>query len=350
MQYINLGKSQIQVSQVCLGTMTWGGQNSQQQAFEQLDYALSQGINFIDTAEMYSIPPKPETSGSTETIIGNWLSQDPSRRDKVILASKAVGPGINWIREGSPLTKETVKHALEQSLTRLKTDYLDLYQIHWPNRNSPHFGKHWPNRLNLSAVDSAEQTDMMLAILEALDESIKAGKIRACGLSNETPWGINQFLKLSEAHNLARIVSIQNEFNLLHLKDNPYVLETCINEGVSYLPWSPLAGGALTGKYVNGARPNNTRWSMVQRNGLFRDTLHTDKAIIAFKQVADKYKLNLGQMALAYIYQFEGVSSTIIGATSVEQLKQNIQAYSMTLEQEVIDSINQVIKSYPMPF
>lgn len=350
MQYSPLGSSNIEVSRVCLGTMTWGTQNSQQDADEQLAYALAQGVNFIDTAEMYSVPPTAESYGATEQIIGNWLSRNQSKRSGIILASKMAGSGLSYIRGGGDMTPATLQQAVDDSLKRLQTDYLDLYQLHWPNRVSPHFGRHGVGRIGFSDVSGAQQTEQILGLLQALQHCVNAGKIRFCGLSNETPWGISQYLKLSAEHNLPKMVSIQNEFSLLHSKDWPYLIEQCQHENIAYLPWSPLAGGALTGKYLHGARPEGSRWSMLQRHGLFRDTPQSEQAVAAFTELAASHQLDPAALALAWVNQVEGVTSTIIGATSMAQLQQNIAAFSLTLNQAVTEDISRYLRQYPMPF
>ncbi|WP_339900220.1 aldo/keto reductase [uncultured Gilvimarinus sp.] len=350
MQYSTLGYSNLKVSRACLGTMTWGKQNNQADANAQIDYALAQGINFIDTAEMYAVPPSPDTYGTTETIIGNWLAANPSRRDEFILASKIAGNGLKHIRDGRDITGETVLAAIDDSLARLQTDYIDLYQLHWPNRTSPHFGKHAPGRIRFSDVDTAAHSAQMLEILQALDESVKSGKIRHFGLSNDTPWGINEYIRLSEKHNLTRVTSIQNEFNLLQTRDWPFLIENCVHQQVAYLPWSPLATGALTGKYLNGARPQGARWNLIQRNGLFRDTEQSNAAVAAYGEVAQKHKLTPAQLALAWCNQVDGVTSTIIGATNLAQLKENIEAFELTLSDAVLEDIASVHRQFPVPF
>lgn len=351
MNYTKLGSSNLEVSEVCLGSMTWGCQNSQAEGFAQIDYALDRGINFIDTAELYAVPPTADTYGQTEIIIGNWFAQNPQRREEIILATKIAGNGLPWIREGANISGETVIQAVDESLKRLQTDYIDLFQLHWPNRAVPHFSNHWPGTIDYHAIDKEKECQEHLEILTALGECIKAGKIRYCGLSDDTPWGISEYIKLAEQHNLPRMVSIQNEFNLLHLMpDSPYLLETCMLNDVAYLPWSPLAGGALSGKYRNGAIPQGSRWSISQRQGLFRNTPLSVAAIDAYYEVATRHDLSLAQLALAYIYQCHGVTSTIIGATSVSQLKEDIDAYSLVLSEEILEEINEVIKQYPMPF
>ncbi|WP_438865253.1 aldo/keto reductase [Neptunicella sp.] len=350
MQYSTLGSSGLKVSRICLGTMTWGTQNNQQDANQQMEYALDNEINFIDTAEMYSIPPNAESYGKTETIIGNWLAANPSRRQEFVLATKMAGNGLPYIRGGGDISGETVIQAVDDSLKRLQTDHIDLYQLHWPNRTSPHFAKHWPGQIGFSTVDSAQQSVQMLEILQAIDSCIKAGKIRHWGLSNETPWGINQYLRLSEQQSLPRPVSIQNEFNLLHSKDWPYVIENCVHEEVAYLPWSPLAGGILTGKYINNARPEGSRWTLVQRNGLFRDTEFSQAATQDYIAVANKHGLTPAQLALSWCNQIDGVGSTIIGATSLNQLQEDIAAFDIVLSEDALDDIQQVMRRYPIPF
>lgn len=350
MEYSTLGSSNLSVSRICLGSMTWGKQNNQEDANQQIDYALSQGINFIDTAEMYAVPPSPETYGKTETIIGNWLAENPERRKEIVLATKIAGPGLPWVRNAGAITGEAVIAAVDSSLARLQTDYIDLYQLHWPNRTSPHFGKHFPNQFKFSDFDAKKEEADMLEILQALNECIKAGKIRHIGLSDDTPWGINTYLKLSAKYDLPRMVSIQNEFSLVHAKDWPYLIENCIHEDVAYLPWSPLAGGMLSGKYLDGKMPEGSRWTFSQRNGIFRDTPAANEAVKAYIEVAQKHGYTPCQLALAWCDQVDGVTSTIIGATSLEQLKEDIEAFSKPLSEEALADINVVFRKFPMPF
>lgn len=350
MEYSTLGSSNLSVSRICLGSMTWGQQNSQEDANQQIDYALSQGINFIDTAEMYAVPPSPDTYGKTETIIGNWLAANPERRKEVVLATKIAGPGLPWVRNAGPITGEAIIAAVDASLKRLQTDYIDLYQLHWPNRTSPHFGKQFPNQFKFSDFDAKKEEADMLEILQALNECIKAGKIHHIGLSDDTPWGINTYLKLSAKYDLPRMVSIQNEFSLLHAKDWPYLIENCLHEDVAYLPWSPLAGGMLSGKYLDGKMPEGSRWTYSQRNGIFRDTPAANEAVKAYMEVAKKHGYTPCQLALAWCDQIDGVTSTIIGATSLEQLKEDIDAFSKPLSDDAISDINLVFRKYPMPF
>ena len=350
MHYSKLGSSGVEVSRVCLGSMTWGIQNNQEEANEQIEYALNKGVNFIDTAELYPVPPSGGKYGGTEVIIGNWLTENSTRRKDLILASKIAGPGLSYIRGGTKISGESVIAAVDASLKRLQTDYIDLFQLHWPNRTSPHFSKHWPGKVKFSSFDSEHETNEMLEILQALDSCVKAGKIRFCGLSDDTPWGINTYIKLSEQYALPRMVSIQNEFSLLHAKDWPYLIENCVRENVAYLPWSPLAGGVLSGKYLDGKLPEGSRWTLEQRNGIFRDTPATHAATARYAEVANAYKLKPSQLALAWCDQVDGVTSTIIGATNIVHLKENIAAFETPLSDEAMQAINLVFKEYPVPF
>lgn len=350
MQFSTLGSSDLSVSRICLGSMTWGVQNTQQDANQQIEYALKQGINFIDTAEMYAVPPSPDTYGKTETIIGNWLATNPQRRKEIVLATKIAGIGLPWVRDGGPITGKAVEQAVDASLKRLQTDYIDLFQLHWPNRSHAHFGKHWPNQFKFSDANAEDHSLQMLDILQGLDRCVKAGKIRFCGLSDDSPWGINTYLKLSQEHNLPRMVSIQNEFNLLHTKDWPYLIENCVQENIAYLPWSPLAAGALSGKYLNGQRPAGSRWTFMQRNGIYRDTPAAQQAISAYAEIAKENGFTPAQLALAWCDQVDGVTSTIIGATSMSQLEEDIHAFAKPLNQQILDDINTVLKTYPSPF
>ena len=240
--------------------------------------------------------------------------------------------------------------AIDTSLTRLQTDYIDLYQLHWPNRTSPHFGNHWPNSDGFLKEDSAEEIEKMLDILQGLADCVEAGKIRYCGLSDDTTWGINQYLRLSDKYDLPRMVSIQNEFSLLHIKDWPYLIENCVRENIAYLPWSPLATGILTGKYLGGARPEGSRWTFMQRKGLFRDTENTNAAAKAYVDLAKQFEITPAQLALAWCDQVKGVTSTIIGATTMAQLEENITAFNGKLSKEITTEINYILKQYPVPF
>jgi len=330
--------------------MTWGVQNTQADADEQIEYSLSQGVNFIDTAEMYAVPPSPDTFGKTELIIGDWLSRHPSRRSEMVLASKITGSGLPWIRSGGDITGEAVEAAVEASLQRLQTDYLDLYQLHWPNRSSPSFGRHHEGMWSFKDFQKADVEADFVDILQGLQRCMDSGKIKHFGLSNETPWGIQMFLRTAEKYGLPKPVSIQNEFSLLMHKDWPYTLEMCHFEDVAYLPWSPLATGALSGKYLNDAIPAGSRWSLSHRHGLFRQTVGSDAAVKDYVELAHSFAMTPSQLALAWCDQVEGVTSTIIGATSMEQLKDNVSAFDITLTDEQLGAIRELLKRHATPF
>lgn len=308
MEYRKLGNTDINVSVICLGTMTWGEQNTREQAFEQMDYAVTQGVNFFDTAELYSIPPRAETYGSTEEIIGDWLRQR-GQRDKLILASKIAGPGENWlphIRDGQTrFTRQHIQQALDNSLQRLQTDYLDLYQLHWPDRNTNFFGQLGYQH------DAEESFTPLLETLEALEEQRKAGKIRHIGLSNETPWGVMSFLKLAEQHDLPRVVSVQNPYSLLNRTYEVGLAEISCREHCGLLAYSPLGFGVLSGKYLDNNKPAGARLS------LFPDyTRYSNpQALTAterYVELAREHNLDPAQMALAYVNSRPFLTSTII--------------------------------------
>ncbi|MDB2682763.1 aldo/keto reductase [Alphaproteobacteria bacterium] len=346
MQYKKLGRTGLDVSLICLGTMTWGNQNTEADGHEQMDYALDQGINFFDTAEMYAVPPSAETCGKTEEIIGTWFAKT-GNRDKVILASKIAGPGLAWIRGGaSKIDRKNMIEAVEASLKRLQTDYIDLYQLHWPNRGSYHFGQQWtyaPNH-DPAAVDAD-----FLEVLETADELIKAGKIRHIGLSNESAWGTMKWLRLSEDNNLPRMASIQNEYSLICRLFEPDLHEIAMAEDCGLLAWSPLSRGILSGKYLDGKRPAGCRLSIDLRNE-HRDRPQTNEAVKRYIAVAEKHGLDVCQMALAFVNSRPFLTSNIIGATNIEQLKSNIAALDLELSQDVLDDIHSVYEDYTMPY
>jgi aryl-alcohol dehydrogenase-like predicted oxidoreductase len=348
MQYRPLGRTGLKVTDICLGTMTWGNQNTEAEGHEQMDYALAAGINFFDTAEMYAVPPSAATYGKTEEIIGTWFAAHKNR-DKVIFATKAAGPGMPWVRNASLLSGKTVREAVDASLKRLQTDYIDLYQLHWPNRPFPHFERHWAGCIDFTKTDTATEEAGLLDILTALGDMVKQGKIRHLGLSDDTAWGIMKYLQLAERHNLPRMASIQNEFGILNRLDDPYVAEVCVREDVAYLPWSPLAGGLVAGKYAGGARPKGARWTVDPRKP-HRDTPTAHAAVAAYHDIAKKHGLDTCQMAIAFCRQQNFVTSTIIGATTMEQLKTNIGAADVTLGADVLGEINAVYRTYPIPF
>ena len=347
MQYRKLGKSNLDVSLICLGTMTFGKQNTQAEAFEQMDYALDAGVNFFDTAELYAIPPAPETYGKTETIIGNWFAARKNR-DKVILASKAAGPGPTWIRRGNNrLDRKNLTQAIEDSLQRLQTDYIDLYQLHWPNRPNFFFGRHWS--YTPEGVDTAQEIENFIEVLETLDEMIRAGKIRHFGLSNESAWGVMNYLKLSETRKLPRPVSIQNEYNLLNRHFDLDLAEIAMREEVGLLAWSPLATGMLTGKYLDNAIPAGSRWSLPQKHN-YRNKKRAHRAVAAYLKVAQKHGLDPAQMALAFVNSRSFLSSNIIGATNMEQLKSNMGSIKIALNKEALIDLESVRQDYPIVY
>jgi aryl-alcohol dehydrogenase-like predicted oxidoreductase len=350
MKYTQLGSSNINVSRVCLGTMTWGVQNNQHDADQQIAFASECGINFMDTAEMYAVPPTPETYGKTEEIIGNYFAKNPQKRNDWVVATKIAGNGLPWIRNATNITGQAVINAVDASLKRLQIDTIDVYQLHWPNRTSPHFAKHRPNQISFSNVDTKEHKAQMLDILQGLEHCIKAGKIRHYGLSDDTTWGIHTFIELAKEHNLPRPVSIQNEFNLLHAKDWPYLIEHCVHEEIAYLPWSPLATGMLSGKYLNNARPEGSRWTLMQRNGLFRNTEFAQQAVAEYCQLANQLGITPSQLALAWCDQVDGVTSTIIGATTQEQLQENIAAFQLNLPSDFMARVDEIWRKYPLPY
>ena len=346
MKYRKLGRTGLDISVIGLGTMTWGLQNTQDEGFAQMDYALEQGVNFFDTAEMYAIPPSAETFGKTETIIGNWFAAR-ANRDQVILASKIAGPGLSWIREDKNIIdKKNIHLALEDSLKRLQTDYIDLYQLHWPNRGSYHFGQIWDYAPKFDA--QAEQ-DNFLEVLHVMQGLIQEGKIRHVGLSNETAWGMTKWLQLAEEDNLPRMASIQNEYSLICRHFEPDLSEIAIHEDCGLLAWSPLCRGMLSGKYLNGARPEGARITIETRPE-HRIHPQTDAAVQAYVDLANAYDLDVCQMALSFVNDQPFVSSTLIGATNMDQLKNNIDSINLELSAEIYEKIKQIRRDYPMPF
>jgi aryl-alcohol dehydrogenase-like predicted oxidoreductase len=343
MEYRQLGQSDLRVSTIALGTMTWGQQNTEAQAHEQMDYALEQGINFFDAAEMYPVPPKAETYGRTEEYIGTWFAQK-GQRDRVILATKAISRGdFEYIRGGPTLSREQIKQACETSLKRLQTDYIDLYQLHWPDRRTNFFGA-----LGFQAIDRDEQAVSIEESLSALNELVQEGKVRHIGVSNETPWGVAEYLRLSEQQGLPRIDSIQNPYNLLNRSFEVGLAEFSCREQVGLLAYSPLAFGMLAGKYLNGMKPDNARLTLFERFQRYNND-QGQAATQAYVQVARDHGLDPAQMALAYVTSRQFVTSNIIGATTMEQLKSNIDSESLTLSAAVLADIEAVHQRQPNP-
>ncbi|ARS52021.1 NADP(H)-dependent aldo-keto reductase [Kushneria konosiri] len=338
-----LGDSGITVSRLCLGTMTFGEQNSEAEAHEQLDRALAAGIDFIDTAEMYPVPPGGETQGRTEAYIGSWLKAR-GRRDDIVLASKVAGAGrgMEHLRGGPKLSRTQIHRALDDSLKRLNTDYLDLYQLHWPDRPANYFGK-----LDYHHEEAPDATPLE-ETLSALKEAVDAGKIRTIGLSNETPWGTMHCLRLAETMNLPRVVSVQNPYSLLNRSYEIGMAEISHRENVGLLAYSPLAFGVLSGKYLGGVRPDGARLTLFDRFQRYNSTL-AEEATWAYVDIARRFDLSPAQMALAWVNTRPFLTSNIIGATTLEQLDHNIASEGMTLSDEVIEAIEDVHKRLPNP-
>jgi len=344
MIYKKLGQTDLKTSLICLGTMTFGQQNTEAQAHQQMDMARDHGINFFDTAELYAIPPSSETQGLTESYIGSWFRKQ-AQRNNIILASKAAGPGAGWIdhiRGGPRLNRDHLTRALEASLKRLQTDYIDLYQIHWPERSTNYFGVLGYQHNAEEQVIAIEET------LEVLNDFIVAGKIRHIGISNETPWGVMQYLMHAEKNNWPRIVSIQNPYNLLNRSFEIGLSEMAIREQVGLLAYSPLGFGALTGKYLNNQQPADARLT------LFPDyTRYSNEngiaATRAYAKLARENNLTTTQLALAFINQQDFLTANIIGATNLDQLKENIDSVNIKLGEEIIDAINIIHRRYTIP-
>ncbi|ENQ5771274.1 NADP(H)-dependent aldo-keto reductase [Vibrio fluvialis] len=342
MQYTKLPHSSLEISKLCLGTMTFGEQNTQAEAFSQLDYALERGINFIDTAEMYPVPPKAEIQGKTEEFIGNWLEKS-GKREKVVLATKVAGPrNVPYIRENMALDHRHIHQAIDDSLSRLKTDYIDLYQLHWPQRQTNTFGQ-----LNYPYPDQQEEVTL-IETLEALSDLVRMGKVRYIGVSNETPWGLMTYLRLAEKHDLPRMVSIQNPYNLLNRSFEVGLSEISHYEGVKLLAYSPMAFGVLSGKYLNGARPTGARCSLFERFQRYF-TPQGLKATEAYVNLAREFGLDPAQMALAFVNQRPFVASNIIGATNLQQLKSNIDSLELELSEELLLKIQEIGTLYSNP-
>lgn len=346
MKFKKLGRTDISVSEICLGTMTWGSQNSEAESHEQMHHAVEAGINFFDTAELYpTTPVSADTYGRTEEFIGSWLKKTGKRKD-IVLATKVAGSGRPHIRNGRDLDGTSVRQAIETSLKRLQTDHVDLYQIHWPNRGSYHFRQCWS--FDASKQDRSEAAGEISGILSTLADLVKEGKIRAVGLSNESAWGTLRYLHLSEEHGLPRVATLQNEYNLLYRQFDLDLAEVAHHEDVGLLAYSPLAAGILTGKYLDGARPEGSRATI---NGDLGGRLQPlqEPAVKAYLQVARRHGLDLAQMSLAFCLGRPFTASVIIGATSMEQLKAAIAAKDITLSDEVMQDIASVHRQYPMP-
>ena len=348
MNYRKLGNTELNVSTICLGTMTWGEQNSEKEAFDQMDYSIERGINFFDTAELYAVMPRKETYGKTEEIIGNWF-HEKKNRDKVILASKIASKsdGLEWIRGGSNnlgFDKQNMNQAIDSSLKRLKTDYIDLYQLHWPERKVPLFGEldyeHDPKDIDWNPIEE---------VLDNLNSLVKAGKIRYVGVSNETPWGTMKFLEAAKEKNLPRMMSIQNVYSLVNRVFDIANSEVSIREKCGLLAYSPLAGGRLSGKYLDNKKPKNARYTLWPRRFSRHHTHRGELAIEKYVKLAKKYNIKPSTFANAFVNDRPFVTSNIIGATSMNQLKENIDSVNISLSDEILKEIQDIHLSDPNP-
>ncbi len=364
MDYRQLGHTDIKVSKICLGTMTWGTQNTEQEAHEQMDYALSRDVNFFDTAEAYPVTPiGPETQGRTEEYIGTWFEQS-GNRDKVILATKVMGrapallpedksratsPGITWIRDGKAIhNRHHIEAAIETSLQRLQTDYVDLYQLHWPDRPANRFGiRDFYHRTDNMAPDGVYD-DLLLEAATVMNDLIKAGKIRSWGLSNETPYGVMKYLRLCDENGLQRPASIQNPYSLLDRIFDIGLAEICMRENFGFLPYSPLGAGVLTGKYLDGTYPEGSRLAISGGNSRYKNP-KCDEAVADYVQIAKDHNLDPTMMALSFVRERPWTTSNIIGATTMAQLKTNIDSAELVLSDEVMTAIQHIHDNNPNP-
>jgi len=343
MKFKKLGNTDLDVSLICLGTMTWGTQNSEKEAFEQMDYSIDQGVNFFDTAELYSVPPTAESYGKTEVIIGNWFEKRKNR-NKIILASKIAGPGLDWIRDGKKSYNEKhLAEAIDGSLKRLKTDYIDLYQLHWPERSTNTFGRR-EYTINKNEGDWNDFEN----ILQALQKFIKSGKIRHIGLSNETPYGLSKYLELSKHKNLPRMMSVQNPYSLVNRTYEIGMSEISIREKCGLLVYYPLASGALSGKYRDGQMPKNARITLFKGWERMINPLAM-KAYDEYFKLAKEANITMVQLAQAFVNSRPFVTSNIIGATTMDQLKENIGSINIELTEEILEKINIIHNNNPNP-
>ena len=343
MKFKKLGTTDLEVSLICLGTMTWGTQNSEKDAFEQMDYSITKGINFFDTAELYSVPPNSDSYGKTEVMIGNWFEKRKNR-EKVILATKVAGPGCNWIRGGgNNFDEKTIGKAIDGSLRRLKTAYIDLYQLHWPERSTNYFGQ------RDYTIDSDEgDWNSFENVLGALEKFIKSGKIRYIGMSNETPYGLSRYIELSKSKKLPRMMSVQNPYNLVNRTYEIGMSEISIREKCGLLVYYPLATGALSGKYRNGKMPKNSRQALFKGWERHLNPLAM-KAYEEYYKLAKENNMTMAQLAQAFVNTRPFVTSNIIGATTMDQLKENIDSVNIELTDEIIDKINIIHNNNPNP-
>jgi aryl-alcohol dehydrogenase-like predicted oxidoreductase len=345
MKYRRLGRTELDVSLICLGSMNWGSNNTEAQGHEQMDYAFDQGVNFIDTAEMYAVPPSETTYGRSEEVIGTWLKAR-GNRDKAIIATKVAGPDerLHYIRGGHPkLNKQHIDQAIDASLKRLQTDYVDLYQLHWPDRDTNTFGQ-----LGYQHPESDDSVPLE-ETLSALADLVRAGKVRHIGISNETPWGTMRFLHLAETMGLPRMVTNQNPYSLLNRTFESGCAEIAMREQVGLFAYAPMAAGALSGKYLGGARPEGARMTMYPGNTRYLGPPNAEPATRAYVELATKHGLEPGLMALAFVNRQPFLTSNIIGASSMEQLKTDLTSVDVELSEEVLTGIEEIHKLYTYP-
>ena len=343
MKFKKLGNTDLDVSLICLGTMTWGTQNTQKDAFEQMNYSVEKGINFFDTAEIYSVPPTEKSYGKTEEMIGNWFGENKNR-EKIVLASKIAGPGCSWIRGGENcFTQKNIGKAIDGSLKRLKTEYIDLYQLHWPERSTNYFGK----REYVTDEQENEWNEFEL-ILESLEKNIKKGKIRYIGVSNETPYGLSKYLETSKNKNLPRMMSVQNPYNLVNRTYEIGMSEISIREKCGLLVYYPLAAGCLSGKYRNNQMPKNSRQALFKGWERHLNPL-AKKAYDEYYKLAEENNISMTHLAHAFVNSRPFVTSNIIGATNMEQLKENIASVDVVLNKEIMNKINLIHNNNPNP-
>ena len=343
MKFKKLGNTDLDVSLICLGTMTWGTQNSEQDAFEQMDYSISQGVNFVDTAEIYSVPPTYDSYGKTEVMIGNWFEKRKNR-DKIILASKVAGPGCDWIRGGgNNFDEKKIGEAIDGSLKRLKTDYIDLYQLHWPERSTNFFG-----RRDYSYNNKEGEWNSFENILDALGKYIKSGKIRYIGMSNETPYGLSRYLEISKNKGAPRMMSVQNPYSLVNRTYEIGMSEISIRQKCGLLVYYPLAAGALSGKYRNGEMPKNSRMALFKGWERHLNPLAM-RAYDEYYKLAKDFNLTMVQLAQSFVNSRPFVTSNIIGATTMEQLKENIDSVNIDFTDEMMERVDKIHNENPNP-
>mgnify|MGYP002628408409 CR=1 FL=1 len=343
MKYTTLSNTNIKVSKICLGTMTYGNQNTEAEGHEQMDYAIEKGVNFFDVAELYPVPANANTYGDTERIVGTWLKKT-GNRENIVLATKIAGWGAYTahIRKDG-FSKRALKEAVENSLKRLQTEYIDLYQLHWPERGVNCFGeREYPYKTALAEAENH------LEILETLNAFVIEGTIRQLGLSNETPWGTMQYLQTAKENNLPTMATVQNSYSLIHRSYEYGMSEVSLRENIGLLAYSPLGFGVLSGKYLNGKKPSDSRVAMFPNYNRY-SSVQSEKAVIEYEKIAQKHGLSLAEMSLAFVNQLPFVTSTIIGATKMSQLKENINSIHIDLSEEIINEINAVHKIIPNP-